>query len=41
MAKPNIKFFRCNPWPSTVTPQEGYVWFNTTDRTISLYKNGS
>lgn len=41
MAKPNIKFFRCDPWPSTVTPQEGYVWFNTTDRTISLYKNGS
>lgn len=41
MANPNIKFFRCNPWPSTITPQEGYVWFNTTDRTISLYKNGA
>lgn len=41
MTNPNIKFFRCNPWPSTVTPQEGYIWFNTVDRTISLYKNGA
>lgn len=35
----NIKFFRKNSAPSN--PQEGYVWFNNSDRTISLYKNGA
>ena len=37
----NIKFYRvvASYW-NTVTPQEGFVWFNTDDRTISLYKNG-
>lgn len=37
----NIKFYRvvASYW-DTVTPQEGFVWFNTDDRTISLYKNG-
>ena len=35
----NIKFFRKNVAPSN--PQEGYVWFNNDDRTISLYKNGA
>lgn len=39
MANPNIKFFRSNVAPSN--PVEGYVWFNTTDRTISLYKNSA
>lgn len=41
MAQPNIKFFRYAEWPSNKTPQEGYVWFNTTDRTINLYKSGA
>lgn len=35
----NIKFFRKNSAPSN--PQEGYVWFNNEDRTISLYKNST
>ena len=39
MANPNIKFFRSNVAPSN--PVDGYVWFNTTDRTISLYKNSA
>lgn len=38
MANPNIKFFRSNVAPSN--PVEGYVWFNTEDRTIQLFKNG-
>lgn len=33
----NIKFFRSANAPSN--PIEGYVWFNTEDRTINLYKN--
>ena len=37
MAKPNIKFFRSNVAPAN--PVEGFVWFNTDDRTINLYKN--
>ena len=35
----NIKFFRKDVAPSN--PQEGYVWFNNSDRTISLYKNST
>ena len=38
MANPNIKFFRSNVAPSN--PVEGYVWFNTENRTIQLFKNG-
>ena len=38
MAK--IKFFRAETFPTTVTPQEGYVWFNPADTTIRLYKSG-
>lgn len=40
----NIKFFRnvASYWDGTNhIPQEGYVWFNTEDRTINLYKNGA
>ena len=35
----NIKFFRVdsNYWKNK-TPLEGYIWFNTDDRTIQLYK---
>lgn len=38
----NIKFFRteANYW-ETNAPMEGYVWFNTDDTTINLYKNGA
>lgn len=39
MAK--IKFFRAETFPTTVTPQEGYVWFNPADTTIRLYKSGN
>jgi chromosome segregation ATPase len=35
----NIKFFRKNTAPSN--PIDGYVWFNSADRTISLYKDGN
>lgn len=34
----NIKFFRKQSAP--LDPIEGYVWFNTDDRTINLYKEG-
>ena len=37
----NIKFFRAvNNYWNDKTPQEGYVWFNSTNNTIQLYKNG-
>lgn len=38
----NIKFFRtaANYW-ETNTPMEGYIWFNTDDTTINLYKNSA
>jgi hypothetical protein len=39
MAKPNIKFFRSNVAPAN--PVEGFVWFNTDDRTINLYKDAN
>lgn len=35
----NIKFFRKNTAPSN--PVEGWIWFNTDDRTINLYKSGA
>lgn len=37
----NIKFFRAESsyWTNN-TPQAGYVWFNTEDTTINLYKDG-
>ena len=35
----NIKFFRKNTPPSN--PQEGFVWFNSSNNTIQLYKNGA
>ena len=33
----NIKFFRKDVAPSN--PQEGYIWFNSSNNTIQLYKN--
>lgn len=38
MANPNIKFYRKSSAPAN--PQEGFIWFNTGDRTIQLYKDG-
>lgn len=38
MTYPNIKFFRSTNVPSN--PQEGFVWFNSANNTIQLYKNG-
>lgn len=38
---PNIKFYRSATWPSNITPQEGFVWFNSTNNTIQLYKGGA
>lgn len=38
---PNIKFYRSEAWPSNITPQEGFVWFNSTNNTIQLYKGGA
>lgn len=35
----NIKFFRKDVAPSN--PQEGYVWFNSSNNTIQLYKNST
>lgn len=35
----NIKFFRKDVAPSN--PQEGYVWFNSSNKTIQLYKNAA
>ena len=37
----NIKFFRAlsNYWDDK-TPQEGYIWFNASNNTIQIYKNG-
>lgn len=35
----NIKFFRKDTAPSN--PQEGYIWFNSTNNTIQLYKNST
>lgn len=35
----NIKFFRKDVAPSN--PQEGYVWFNSSNNTIQLYKNNA
>lgn len=35
----NIKFFRKDVAPSN--PQEGYVWFNSSNNTIQLYKNAA
>ena len=38
----NIKFFRAvNNYWNDKTPQEGYVWFNSTNNTIQLYKNSA
>lgn len=39
MANPNIKFFRSETAPSN--PVEGYIWFNSTNNTIQLYKNSN
>ena len=36
MATPNIKFYRKATAPSS--PKDGYIWFNTTNNTIQLYK---
>lgn len=35
----NIKFFRKDVAPSN--PQEGYIWFNSSNNTIQLYKNSA
>lgn len=35
----NIKFFRKDVAPSN--PQEGYIWFNSSNNTIQLYKNAA
>lgn len=35
----NIKFFRKDVAPSN--PQEGYIWFNSANNTIQLYKNSA
>ena len=35
----NIKFFRKDVAPSN--PQEGYIWFNSSNNTIQLYKNAT
>lgn len=35
----NIKFFRKDTAPSN--PQEGYIWFNSANNTIQLYKNSA
>lgn len=35
----NVKFFRKDVAPSN--PQEGYVWFNSSNNTIQLYKNSA
>lgn len=38
----NIKFYRAgNSYWDNKTPLEGYIWFNTDDRTISIYKEGN
>ena len=34
-----IKFYRSQTTPSN--PQEGFVWFNSSNNTIQLYKNGA
>ena len=41
MSNPNIKFVRAAEFPTNITPQEGFIWFNSANNTIQLYKNGA